>query len=73
MANSHRQGAALILCLVAPLQCHFPSYMGYMDKINKELKDWPFPNANGHFTIMRSSDPIPPDTIVDGIGYRRID
>lgn len=36
------------------------------------LKDWPFPGANGNYLIMRSSDPEPPDTIVDEIGYRRV-
>lgn len=45
------------------------TWMEYAAKIKKELKNWPFPNANGEWLIMRSGDK--PDTIVDGIGYRR--
>ena len=36
------------------------------------LKDWPFPGANGEWLLMRSSDPEPPDTIINGIGYRHV-
>lgn len=39
--------------------------------IDSCLRDWPFKGANGNWIPMRSSDPEPPDTIVDNIGYRR--
>lgn len=45
------------------------TWMEYAEKIKKRLKNWPFPNANGEWLIMRTGDK--PDTIVDGIGYRR--
>lgn len=66
----------LYLKLNNPLQYEIESHgcktwEEYMDTVKSELKDWPFPNANGRYILMRSDDPVPPDTIVDGIGYRR--
>lgn len=43
-----------------------------MEEIDSILKDWPFPGANGEWLLMRSSDPEPPDTIINGIGYRHV-
>lgn len=41
-----------------------------MEYIDSCLEDYPFPGGHGNWIPMRSSDPEPPDTIVDGIGYR---
>lgn len=42
------------------------------EEIDSTLKDWPFPGANGEWLLMRSSDPEPPDTVINGIGYRHV-
>lgn len=48
------------------------TYMEYIDSLDKEVKDYPFPDARGNYVPMRSSDKSKPDTIVDGIHYRHI-